>query len=133
MSQENVAVVREMNLAFNAEDDAWVDFYDADVEFVMPPEWPEDRVYRGRDAVKGLSAALREVFGGQEWRIERLIDAGGDCVVALAHAHASLEGGALEQRIAAVHYVAGGKILRQLAFFSWEEALSAAGVEDAGR
>ena len=41
------------------------DFYDADVEYVMPPEWPEDRVYKGRESPQ-TAYFLLSVFEGQE-------------------------------------------------------------------
>jgi ketosteroid isomerase-like protein len=128
MSRENVEIVREMNRAFNRHEDRWLDFYGSDVEYVMPPEWPEDRVYRGRESLRKLLFALREIFVGQEWRLERVIDVDDDCVVVLASVHASVQGGQLGQRAAAVHYLQGGQIVRQLTYFSWEEALEAVGL-----
>src|SRR5438445_8340873 len=101
-----------MNRAFNRHEDRWLDYYDADVEYVMPPEWPEDRVYRGREALRGLLSALA-FFEGQEWRLERVIDVDDDCVVVLARVHASVQGGQLDHRAAAVHYLRGGQIVGQ--------------------
>jgi len=124
-----VEIVREMNRAFNRQEDRWLDFYSSDVEYVTPPEWPEDRVYRGRESLRTLLSALREIFEGQEWRLERVIDVDDSCVVGLASVHASVQGGQLGQRAAAVHYLRRGQIVRQLTYFSWEEALEAAGVE----
>ena len=129
MSRENVEIVREMNRAFNRHEDRWLDYYDADVEYLMPLEWPEDHVYRGREALRGLLSALT-FFEGQEWRLERVIDAGEDCVVVLASVHARIQGQGIGQRAAAVHYLRAGKIVRQLTYFSWEDALGAAGLSD---
>ena len=129
MSRENVELVREMNRAFNRHEDRWLDFYHPDVEYVMPPEWPEDHVYRGREALRGLLSALT-VFEGQEWRLERVIDVGEDCVVALASVHARIQGQVIDQRAAAVHYLREGKVIRQLTYSSWDEALKAAGLEE---
>jgi ketosteroid isomerase-like protein len=126
MSEENVAVVREMNIAFNRHDRHWLDFYAADVEYVMPPEWPEERVYRGREGLERLQAALEAVFAATAWEIERVIDAGEDCVIALAHMRGSVAGNDLDQRTAAVAYLRDGQITRQLTFLSWEDALEAA-------
>jgi ketosteroid isomerase-like protein len=129
MSRENVEIVRELNLAFNRGEAGWIDFYDPDVEYVMPSEWPEDQVYRGREAVGRLSSAMAGTFEGHQWGLDRLIDAGEDCVVALHHAHGSIPGGGeVGQRVGAVIYLRDGKVVRQLTYFSWEEALRAAGV-----
>ena len=122
-------IVREMNRAFNRHEDRWLDFYDADVEYVMPPEWPEDRVYKGRESLRRLVSSL-SVFEGQEWVTERLIDVDDDCVVALARVRAGTQGGDVQQRIAAVTYLKGGKIVRQLTYFSWAEALIAVGLAE---
>ena len=127
MSEESLAVVREMNEAFNRGNERWLEFYAPDVEFVMPPDWPDEPMHRGRESLARLLSTLTAVFGAQQWRIERLIDAGDDCVIGLARAQGQVEGKDIEQRIAAVHYVRAGKVVRQLTFFSWEEALRAAG------
>ena len=122
MSEESLAVVREMNVAFNRGNGRWLEFYAPDAEFVMPPEWPEEPVHRGRESIAGLLSKLTAVFGAQHWHIERLIDAGDECVIVLARAHGKVQGKDIDQRIAAVQYVQAGQVVRQLTFFSWEEA-----------
>jgi hypothetical protein len=62
MSQENVEVVRHMNAAFNRGDEDWVGFYDPEVEFRMPPEWPEDSVYTGRNGIRHAAGLWAESF-----------------------------------------------------------------------
>src|SRR2546430_17598663 len=94
-----------MNRAFNRHEDRWLGYYDADVEYVMPLEWPEDHVYRGREALRGLLSALTFIEG-QEWRLERVIDAGEDCVVVLARVHARNQSHGNGQRATAAHYLA---------------------------
>ena len=119
-----------MNQAFNRDDERWLDFYDSDVEYVMSPEWPEDQVYRGRECLRGLLSALTAVFEGQTWTLERVIDVGDERVVALARLHARIQGDEVGQRASAVHYLHNGKIVRQLTFFSWADALDAVGLTE---
>gem|GEM_PF-857949 len=130
MSQENVEIAWELNRAFNRHEDRWLDFYDSDVEYMMPPEWPDDRVYRGRESLRGLLSTLTRTFEGHEWVIERVIEASDDCVIALARIHASIQGGELGQKAAAVQYFRAGKIVRQLTYLSWAEALEAVGLSE---
>ena len=70
MSEESLAVVREMNEAFNRGNERWLEFYAPDVEFVMPPDWPDEPVHRGRESLARLLSTLTPVFGAQQWRIQ---------------------------------------------------------------
>ena len=94
MTAENVEIVRRAFEAFNAGDPAAaVELLDPDVEWRLPPNFPDAQVWRGRDAVvEGLAT----VTGSwDEFRVEvhELIDVG-DRVVALVrfHGRATLTG-----------------------------------------
>ena len=52
MSQENVETVRRMNEAFNRGEEGWVGFFDTEVEFLTPPEFPDDSVYIGNEGIR---------------------------------------------------------------------------------
>jgi ketosteroid isomerase-like protein len=132
MSQ-SVEIVREQIQAWNRRADGWVEFFDSDAEFHMPPEWPEDPVYRGHDGITRVDVLLAEGFNEFHWDIDRLIDAG-DCVVGLYHARGRIkEGGTwLEQPIGAVSFLRDGKIVRMRSYLTWSEALEAAGVQGSG-
>jgi ketosteroid isomerase-like protein len=131
VSHENVEIVRSMNVAFNCGEEGWVDFYDPEVEFWMPPEWPEDSVYTGQDDMRHAAGLWGRSFSEYEWTMDRIIDAS-DCVVALQRHRGRIgDGGAwVERPIGAVYYLTDGKIVRVLTFFSWSEALEAAGLEE---
>jgi ketosteroid isomerase-like protein len=120
-----------MNALFNESptDAEWLSHYDPEVEFQAPPEWPEGRVYRGRSAVGELANAWTESFDEYRWDEERIFDAG-DRVVALWHHRGRLQGSRdwVERQIGTVWYFREGKIVKVLTFFSWAEALEAAGV-----
>ena len=133
MPQENVETVRELNAAFNrdpADTQAWLHFYDPEVEFHMPPEWPEERLYRGWDGLRDIVSRMTEVFGSYRWEGARLLDAD-DRVVGLWHHRGQVEGGpVLEREVGTVFYFRGNRIIRVLGFFSWREALEAAGLRE---
>ena len=51
MSQENVEVVRKQIDDLRRRDwTAWLEAFDPDVEFRLPPEWPDEGAGTGRDA-----------------------------------------------------------------------------------
>jgi hypothetical protein len=53
MSQENVAIVREANTAFNRRDlDHWIDFFDPEIEYHDAPGLPDGGVHRGLEAFR---------------------------------------------------------------------------------
>jgi ketosteroid isomerase-like protein len=127
----NIEIVRRMNAAFNRGDERWVGFYDPDVEFRTPPEWPEESVYIGHDGIRHAAGLWAASFNEYEWTIDRLVDAA-DCVVALHHHRGRIgdSGAWVERPLGAVYFLRDGKIVRVLSFFSWVEALEAAGVAE---
>ena len=132
MSQENLEIIRRQNEAFNRGGDDWVEFYDSEAELHMPPGgWFDDPVYTGHDGIKRAAALWTEAVSEYHWEIAKLIDAG-DCVVGLYRFHSRVtEGGAwLEPPLAAIFDLRQGKIVRALTYFSWDEALKAAGLEE---
>ena len=87
MSKANVEIVRRAFEAFNAGDtEAAAELLDPEIEWRLPPNFPDAQAWRGRDAVvEGLTS----VTGSwDEFRIDvqELIDAG-DRVVALVRFH----------------------------------------------
>jgi ketosteroid isomerase-like protein len=132
MSAEDVQLLREVNRRFNdGSPDDWLGFYDRDCEFHMPAEWPEEPVYRGHEGMRRVTALWTENFDDYRWDEDELIDLG-DRIVGLWHHRGRLRetGDWIEQRVGTVWYFRERKILRVLSYFSWEEALEAAGVED---
>jgi ketosteroid isomerase-like protein len=128
MSQAQLDALRELNAAFVGGGD-WIRFYDADAEFEMPPEWPEEPVYRGHDGIRKALQLWRENFDEYRWDEERLIEAEA-CVVGLYRQRGRIKGAGtwIDQAIGCLWYFDDGKIVRARGFFSWEEAMEAAGV-----
>jgi ketosteroid isomerase-like protein len=135
MSQENVEAIRQMNDVFNERPDdasAWLRHYHPDAEFVTPPEWPEERVYRGHDGIARLARAWTRSLEDYHWDTKDLIDAGDDTVVGLFLHRGRLSGGVkwIEREVGAVWHLRDGKVARAESFFSWREALDAAGLSE---
>jgi ketosteroid isomerase-like protein len=97
MSQETVEVVRRVYAATPGLRDSdpaadrefldrmFGDFFDADLTWHLPPEYPEGaQLARGRDGLRAFIAMLREAWS--EWRFvpERFFDAG-DRVLVFVH------------------------------------------------
>jgi ketosteroid isomerase-like protein len=130
MSQANVELVRQQIGAWNRRAEDWPEFYDSEAAFHMPKEWPEDAVYSGHDGIRRVDALLADSFDEYHWDVERLIDSS-ECVIGLYRARGRIkDGGAwLEQPVGAVYDFRGDKILRVRTYFTWQEALEAAGLE----
>ena len=142
MSDENVEIVRRLfHLYLEALDrgdlDIWFNSDDLaeDFEWVMPREGglglPPS--YRGREGFREfMKAWTEEQF--QDWSIEleRLIDAGGDRVVAFFHQRATgrESGVPVELRMATLYELEDGRIVRMRHFLEREEALEAAGLSE---
>jgi hypothetical protein len=130
MSGQDLETVRELSRAFNERRENWVDFYDAEAEVHVPPGWLEDAVYSGHDGVQEVAALWTDRVDEYRWDIEELIDAG-DSVVGFFRFSSRMrnDGDWLAPPLGAVFYFRDGKVAKILTYFSWAEALAAAGVE----
>lgn len=134
MSQEDVALIREVNARFNSDPQnaaQWIELYDPAIEFRMPAEWPEEPVYYGHEGVRRAAALWSENFDDYRWDEEHLIDCG-DFVVGLWHTRGRIkDGGAwIEAPVGTIWHVRDAKIVRVVCYFTWAEALEAAGASD---
>ena len=131
MSESNVELVRRLNALFNARDPRWFDLYADDVVFAMPPEWPEEPVYRGHEELARLEALWRENFDDYRWDAVELIEAGEATVVGLFHHRGRIpnQGTWIEQAVGTLFTFRDGKVAEVRNWFSWDDALAAGGVE----
>ena len=132
MSQENVEIVRDTIAAFNRGGvEAALEYFDPDIEWLGPPEWLEDRLYEGHDGIRKIAAVWTENFDEYRLDVEKAIDAG-DHVVALVYQRARIKGTGdrIEQPIGYDWEVRDGKGARVQVYFTWEEALEAAGLSE---
>jgi ketosteroid isomerase-like protein len=132
MSKENVEIVRRTIETFNRDgvEDA-LEYFDAEVEWLGPPEWLEEHLYKGHDGIRRIASVWSESFDEYRLDPQRFIDAG-DQVVALVVQRGRIKGSAdpVEQMIGYVWEVRNGKGVRVQVYFSWEEALEAAGLRE---
>lgn len=132
MSEENVAIVRRTIEAFNREGvEAALAYMDPAIEWVVPPDWLEDSPYNGHDGIRKIASLWDENFDEYRLDLERALDAG-DHVVALVIQHGRIKGSGdqVQQRIGFDWEVRGGKGVRVRVYFSWEDALEAAGLRE---
>jgi ketosteroid isomerase-like protein len=131
MSGGDVEVVRRTLEAFNEGGvEAILADFDREVEWLGPPEWLEDRAYRGHDGLRKLAGVWVENFDEYRLDPERLIEAG-DRVVALVHQRGRIKGSTVPvvQQVGFLWTVRDGRTVHVEAYFSWEEALEAGGLD----
>ena len=98
---------------------------------IGPPDWLEQRIYSGHDGIRRLASVWTENFDDFRLDLEKAIDAG-DHVVALGCQRARIKGSddRIEQPVGYDWEVRDGKGTRVQVYFSWEEALEAAGLKE---
>jgi ketosteroid isomerase-like protein len=128
MSQENVEVVRDTLAAFNRGGvEAALDYFDPSIEWFGPPEWLEERLYKGHDGIRKIAAVWTENFDDYRLDLDRTIDAG-DRVIALVYQRGRIKGSSneIEQPIGYDWEIRNGKGVRVQVYFSWDKVLEAA-------
>jgi ketosteroid isomerase-like protein len=101
------------------------------IAWVAPPEWLEERVYRGHDGVRELAGYWTQQFDEYRLDLVRLIDLDDGRSVALLHHGGRIResGAPVEHEIGYIGEAGGGKLTRVEVYFSWEATLEAAGLE----
>jgi ketosteroid isomerase-like protein len=139
MSQENVELVRRVFEEFKAgltRDDPAAAFDSGmvalDFEWIPFRGLPGPESYRGRDGFVEFMRTWTEDFEGWSIEIERLIEAGGDRVVALVHQSATGHGSGVpvELHFGAVYELEAGRVTRIVNYADPAEALEAAGLRE---
>ncbi len=125
MSERNVEVVRRIYEAWRRDESAR-DFIASDVEYVNPSYAVEPETRRGRKSF----SIVRDTFGDFQLEIERIIDAGNENVVVLAHYTGTgrTSGVPIAGEHGYVWTIKGGVAVRFQWFQSHDEALEAAGL-----
>ncbi len=131
MSQESVAVVRSFFDAYLAGDPSRAErFMDPRFEFVPSSESHIAAPVQGRTEFNRVLADMMNQFESYEVVPDKIIDAGDDRVVVAHHRTAKSHGVQVEDRIAQVITVRGGRISRIASFRSLAEGLEAAGLRE---
>ncbi len=139
MSQENVETVRrgfEHAQAGLERGDPGAAFdsgaFAENLEWIPTARFPGPAVYRGREGVVEFMRSWTESFEDLSFRVERLIDAGDDRVVALIHQSATGKGSGapVELHMGQVHELEDGRVIRIRNYLDPAEALEAAGLRE---
>ena len=131
MSRENVEVVRRAFEAFRRRD--WQSFiapFDPDIEWHDRPEAGLG-TFHGHDGVRRFFQTILEAWEHYDARAEDIIGAG-DQVVVFIHqtARGSASGVDVEERIAGVFRLHGGKVCYVRIYTDRNEALEAVGLSE---
>jgi ketosteroid isomerase-like protein len=132
MSQENVELARRAAEAWNEDGPESIRrFWAEDGEWHDPPNLPDSRLVRGRDAVAAYLTDQADAVGGLKFTI---VDVRARNETVALRTELTLHGPAsgidVPAEMAHVIEVADGRIQRVSIFFTWDEALEAAGLSE---
>jgi ketosteroid isomerase-like protein len=136
MSKENVDLLLCLWETWNEEGDVAViarDFWDPDIEWVLPAEWTSvaSRISRGREAVMRQSEEFAEHMGHFLIEVVEVADAGDEVFADLRyHARGAKSEATVALRVFHVTRVREGRIQRVRVFATRDEALDAAGLSE---
>jgi ketosteroid isomerase-like protein len=137
MSEENVEIVRRLYEEWYAgleRGDPGAPFDSGvladDYEWIVPEPLDGRTVWRGREEFVEFFRTWTEEFEGWSVRVEQLIDAGDDRVVALTLQSATGKGSGapVELHLGQVQELKDGRLIRTRNYFTHAEALEAAGL-----
>jgi ketosteroid isomerase-like protein len=111
--------------------EAAIGHVDPELIWQAPPEWLEERIYRGHEGIRELATYWMQQFEDYRLDLERIIELDDGRAVALLHQRGTIKesGAPVEQAIGYVAEASGGKLTRVDVYFSWEDTLAAAGLE----
>jgi ketosteroid isomerase-like protein len=134
MSEANVAVVRRF---CERDDQTSLDSLMAhlhpDIEWVPVQSDPEYSVHRGLDDVRAWLTSWAESFPDLRWELDRILDAGGDLVLAFVRLAGRAEATGIDLETpsyAVVFTLRGEKIARIHEYLDRQEALEASGLSE---
>jgi ketosteroid isomerase-like protein len=134
MSQENVEIVRRFYEAAARHDvEAVVSGYTDHAEWHMPPDWPEDRAYRGKEAIAGFMTSWFETFGEHCFLLDQFeYREVGERVLVLGRQQVSATGGgpAVAEEFGQVLAFEGPLINRSDMYATHRGALEAVGLSE---
>jgi ketosteroid isomerase-like protein len=129
VSEQTVQILADAIAAFDEGGvEAALKHADPEIDWIAPPEWLEDRLYRGHDGLRRLAEFWTQQFDEYRLEPERFIDLGDDRVVALVHQRGKIKGSEtpIELSLGWIVQVREGKLTKVNVYFSWEAALEAA-------
>jgi ketosteroid isomerase-like protein len=131
MLEERAAPMLNAIDAFNETGvEAALPYLHPEIEWVAPPEWLEDRLYKGHDGIRRLSAYWTQLF--DEYRVmpQRVMGAEDGRVVLLLQQEGRIigSGDRVESPLGYLVEIRDTLVTRVEIFFSWEATLEAAGL-----
>jgi ketosteroid isomerase-like protein len=140
MSEENLELVRlSYDALASGNLDAWLHFFDPDVEWLPPPIWaalevggdPEAQVLRGHAGIRRFMDVTGDMWEKQEISPERFLDAGDDQVVAFVRLRVRGRNGVeIDEPWAHLITLRSRKVVRFEIYPDRSEALEAAGLSE---
>ena len=133
MSRENVEISSNAIAALNRDGvEAFLGYCDPAVEWIAPPDWPEDPVFKGHDGVRRAIGLFDEQLDEFRVEMERVVDVDEHRVVVLLHQSGRIKGSrhTLKEPIAVATEFRDGKATRFRVYFSWREALDSVGLAE---
>jgi ketosteroid isomerase-like protein len=132
MSRENVEVVRRAVEAWDVGgSESAKEFWAADIEWHDPPDLPDPRVVRGREAVAAYLTEQVNAVGDMDVTLVDARRRGGAVAIRLEITiHGATSGVDVPDEFAQVVDVADGRLRRVRLFRTWPEALEAAGLSE---
>jgi len=129
MSEQNVAVVRDMWEAFLCNDfEAALSAFEPDVEW-DGTNLPDGKISHGLDAIVEHLTKWAELWETWEVELEQVIDAHGDQVIVFIRERGRTTAGLeVNERHSELYTVRNGKIASRKGFSDADEALNAAGL-----
>jgi ketosteroid isomerase-like protein len=131
-SRAQVEVVRAGYEAFNRRRfDIASKAFDADVEWIDPPDFPGGRTVRGREAVERHWASMVSFWEQFDAEVKEIIQAGEDWVIVLMLNHVQGRAGvATQQRFAHVWMVRDGRVTQCRVYTGWDQGLEEVGLRE---
>ena len=133
MSEESRALVRDAINAFSDEGvEATLEYLDSEIEWWAPPEWLEDRLYKGHEGIRRLAEFWMQQFDEYRLDPERFVDLADGRVAALLYQRGRIKGSGvlIEQPIGWIARIGDGLVKEIWVYFSWEATLEAAELQE---
>ena len=131
MARSNSQIVLHTLEVFNASGTAAaLDTADPAVVMHAAPEWPGEKLHEGRESCLAFLDDFLSAFDEYRWDVDEVRETG-DRVLTLVH-HSGRTGGSwIRQEFGAIWRIQDAGVVEAWFFFSWDDALAAAGLDRA--
>ena len=134
MSEGNIETLRAQIDALRRRDlKTWLEGFDPEVEFRLPPEWPDEDIGKGREAALASMKTTLELAENIEIQVREIAELDGPDRLLLSTRIVATGAGSgvpVEFDRYDVITMRNGKVLRDAIFLKREQALEAAGLSE---